>query len=1683
MLTLIKNIERFNKRYNKKRGSAMLMVLMTMAIIIVVGSSMLFVTLSSFSNSIADTHQERAYNAALTVSETLKNSGNLDSIITTYADKLEKSEDVVLKFSPTNELDGNQPVDYMVVNGVKVYVTLSRAKNTTKFDKVLVDVKGVKGSQERTISFEVNSQPSIDSATIKDTFGNSFVMNSNMGKEKTDPSIIIKRIEGDVSINCFETVDGKRVMKTRIFNPIVLEGVTGSIYANGDLIIGAPDNMIRVQGNIYVDGNLTIRGLSLGVNLPALRKKYYVNRYLHYHTFAKQLLDVGIGKVENPYSKSEIKERDSASSLIGEAMYEKLSDGTYRPIQTYDKLTHYTLLDRAGEDATEYSFWTKVYGENNKDGNYSWEKATIKFKVPVGTRTDGAVIYKTFDAMSNEEVKLSDGSTITVNNAQYLGASMYEYTPDGSLPIDEGTPIMQFPQGGNVYCSGDIIFDTVNYGYVATYDAGVFNFGTTDGEQEEETKPSETIFEQLNNLLKKTFGVDLINAPIDYYSLSYYNANGGTDGRIPVRTKIAGDVFCQGRMIISPDKTVSYEDYKKDERIGLTTDFSMTNKLVKGKLQNSYMGGRAFANTFSIQNTNRTFLTQCLSKWNELKAKNWNGKTNNTIQIQVPLDQFDIEEGTITENKDALKSFVKAYTQAYEAEKSQNSTTINSLKTIFEQLDGDNYSYLTGGDYTQFGGGKNNLKGGNFKIGKDEKWVDFYMPEFSATSNLYIQNEPIRKGMGNTEVEKSEIYPTEDNLRVVTNTADITEDGRKMSVVDGIAYTAALTVRYCEITVNNVYCSGAISVLESKLPGYEASAFVKVNNQYFGSDYVKNELKYVSILEFLKAQKILNESISDNDIIKNYFSDKNGNIAFKDETQFVFEPVNEENNEQTHYETWTWGISYSNDVTHYRKAFVLRAHYEMSVNWENDELWEKNLLGKWKQKKETDWDKSDPFSNGKFVADILYCFADRTTYKGKFYPGTSSDGINVATGKLVVRYYDSEDQKYKYKVVEVEDGELTDPEKAVVEYLQKNGNCINLEETAFIDLNAKPVDSKGKVYDDYSAYFKANSKWFGNADKYDDPRKMPDQSVITYYKSGKVDSWFTSASATETYPLKLNKFKYLVGGEDLSGLHSLLSVLSDEFILSSQFLTNRSIIAMFSNGSNDFDGIINKDMVRGSAITGAGAEVNFGGSSAKVNFETMMGKTLAFANSSLYGMYLVKDKKYADVDPGALVQAVFDEISSSKFATVVEANADQEKSKESVKNILEKLKEENDLIEYNAFDIYGAKNDGETQKGKTQEYVCADGEKLKKKDVSWTTSINNTDGALSWLQSVGDLFGSSFGYWTLKDTTNDVENDSSLRLMDFYNKDVPNSARLRADSTFAVDESFNKSQGMAETITKFFSAKRSEVQYTITDNTYFNFNSPETSQVIFAASTDGIDGRARMNIRIDTTKKNKDIYLFFHCEKFLFEKCTFQVIGEKNVYIMLVDDTSINANAFKKEVNLSGLGLSNDPKDNTNERYGTHFKSNTYKEYGKITFNIKADGEKVKVSDLGKALKIIASVTSTQPAGNMFIIGMGNNKVKFGRGGSVNALVYIPNGKYSNESTGLFNIIPFANSVNNEASIVAKNIYLGGSSRGQLIFTSYDVSQTGNKNNSSAGIVMDGLISPDSVTHGTEWVAGNYYYG
>lgn len=1666
----------------------MLMVLMTMAIIIVVGTSMLFVTLSSFSNSIADTQQERAYNAALTVSDTLKGSTQLNTIIETYFTKIKENGSAEVQFYNDTDFD-NQAVNYTIVNGVKVYVTLSKSPNSSKntIDKVLVDVTGVKGSQESTVSFEADSVPDGTSTTIQDTFGSSFVVSNNMGSKVTSPYQIYKRIEGDVSINCFETENGKRVMKTRVFNPVVLEGVTGSIFANGDLIIGAPDNMLRVQGNIYCDGNLTIRGLALGVNLPALVKKYYAKKYIYYHTYAYG----EIGSIAVPPNKHR-ETRNSSTTKLGEAMYEKLSDGKYRPIQAYDKITHYTLMDLAGEDATEYTFWTKNYGENNTTGNYTWEQVTITLRVK-----DKNGIWQNIDAEYNQG---------GINNSQYLGASMYSDTEG------DGTPIMQYPEGGNIYCSGDIIFDTVNIANVYTFTPGILNTGSTEsGHEDQDEEPDQSTLDKINDWFYNTFGKDFINEKIPYYSYAY-NLDGSGDGTMPVHTKIEGDVYCQGRMIIAPDANESYVNFKKQEMLGITSDYSDRSKYI---------------NTSTIEHEkfflrNRTsFFEQVKEKWEDLTEKDW-GKAYNfgTVKLDVTLDRFKTHElvsgnDSLSEKPDAMLSFIEAYKKAYEEQKGANSESVQRLKEMFEKLAEGGYADFVGGDYTQFGEGKNNLTEVEVTEGNKTNTYKFRMPEFSEKSNLYIQNDPVRKGMGNTEVEKSEIYSTEDELRVVKNTDDITEAGRKVSEVDGIAYTAALTVRYCEITVNNIYCAGAISVLESKLSGYEKSAAVNVKGQYYGSDYVKNELKKVSIKELLLSAGNFNED----EVLREYFGVTENENNFKGETNLVFNVLDD--SQQTYYEDWGWGSGKEGNITHKRKVVVLRAHYEMTetVNWTNDEDWEridcywkgtKHYPVTWKQTKPTNWKKTQTtYTTGKFVADLVYCIEDTVVNPPEGYKLA-----NDATDKIVT----SDGTIYEHE--KWGDLDLKANERALVDYLYSTKDfkgddtkykyVLSLVKDAFINFRAKPEN-----YENFKAYFIGNNV-FGIAT--DNPKAFANSEVNyvkkkdskycgthvkTYYKEWEIEA---SRTITARYDFELKPFKEIVGVKELEDdkkpNDKLSYELPKEYILDSKFLNKKELIAMFSNGSNDFGGINNGLIDKDRPAIIGGKYIPATDNAAVSVFEAIIRGVFAFDHkNSIYGMYLVKDKKYANVDKDAYVKAIFEEITSSEFATVVEANTDKDESQKNIKKILENLKKEGQLNEYNTFDIYGSVNEYDKILGKTgknvTDYKCQNGEndRLTKKYIRSTGGVDSDPlNYESWF--ITNTLNNNDSWFNIKRLyyikgSNNIEDDSSLRLMDFYKKDDENSAHLRADSTFAIDEKYNQTfttfKNMKIDWSNFsIAVRRSEVQYTIKQNTYFNFEESNT-QVVFAASTDGVDARTRMNFLIDTSEK--DIYVFFHCKaldkskdkkeqtRFLFQKCSFQVTGKNNAYLMLVDDTSFAANAYSLEISNTMLS-----EDKTDEKVGTHFKSNTYQKY---VARFKEDRNRsVKVVDLFDAMQMKALPDGNPTnVGYMFIIGMGRNYVKFGRGGSVNALVYIPHGMYSNESSGILNFIPIANSGNNEASIVAKDIYIGGSNRGQLIFSSYDVSQTGSKNNNSAGITMDGLINTDTVNHGTKWVAGDYYYG
>lgn len=1754
----------------------MLMVLMTMAIIIVVGTSMLFVTLSSFSNSIADTQQERAYNAALTVSDTLKGSTQLNTIIETYFTKIKENGSAEVQFYNDTDFD-NQAVNYTIVNGVKVYVTLSKSPNSSanKIDKVLVDIKGVKGSQESTVSFEADSVPDGNSTTIQDTFGNSFVVSNNMGSEKTSPYQIFKRIEGDVSINCFETENGERVMKTRLFNPLVLEGVTGSIYANGDLIIGAVDNLIRVQGNIYVDGNLTIRGLELGgVNLPGLMKKYYNKKYIHYWTYSKTI----VGSVMIPFTKAKIVERNGSNAILGEAMYENYGDEAnpqYRPIQVYDKISHYTLMDKAG-DANEYTFWTK-----NWENGGAAEQVTITLRVK-----DQNGIWQNIDADYNQG---------GINNAQYLGASMY-YDQECSKPI------VQFPEGGNIYCSGDIIFDTVNYGYVYTYDAGGINTGATDGEVGDDNTQSETPdLGALGKWLEDLKG-SVINTKYDYYSLSY-NSDGKGDGRIPVKTYIGGNVYCQGRMIIAPDSNTSYVNYKKVEKLGISTYFSNPD---------IYIGGEVVKNDKFFLKDSDEFLSQIKDKWQQITGKKWGDAFDfGTVKLDVTYGRFDTND--LVTNPDTLKekqnfsmdSFIEAYKKAYNA--SGNTLSVQRLKNRFEYLkyqlnekgnlvddqgnefvidvngnlvrDGKiykiksesdlriveigneknekgkaiiNYSFVLGDNYVNFGGKYYDPKSEKEKDAKNI--AGFNTPKFNETSNLYIQNSPIRKGTSCGDIEHKnsnnidpctlEKYASEDKYRVVQNVDEKDKDGKPVTtrtvvnsyyldvqkvdgksvttkkVIGSISYTAALSVRYCTITVNDVFCDGTISVLESQLPGFENTAAVNVKNNYFGSDFVKNELKKASIKDFLRSL-----NLSDDKILEEYFGvDKNKN-EFKGETNFVFDVRDDSQN--------TYKKEYKKeDITHDRKVVIIRAHYEMTetITWTNKEEWKRSRddceWGLWGdsgkrflryliKKHGEDWSYEASYTEGKYVADLVYCIEDNATSSKNGY----TNNKNNATNKLITSDGKIIDYDKRKELLD-----LNPAEEALVKYLYESKDsgiykyALNLAQTAFIDFRTTPISKDGKTYDSFEKYFKEEHiagfdnltdnpsgtegiVWGEKVDLSADCNLWGDYNEehdknLKEHNSPESVSYYTSASRVRTarYDFTLKPFNSITGVKDnkngnLAGLDKLSYVLSGADILASNFLDTGYLIAMFSNGANDFDGIIN-GLVNGSAIIG-GELKTFGKGSTSNQFDAMKGTTRAFSEG-LYGMYLVVDNRYSLVDNTATVKAIFEEIRSPEFATVVEANANQEQSKANVRKILADLQDKGDIEEYNAFDIYGDTYKGEKQAGDTEDYICADNKKLTMKYIR--SSKDDHSNAETWfITNTSKDHDSWFNIkrWYYLESSNNVEDSKDLRLMDFYNTNDKNGKHLRADSTFAIDEKYN------QTFTSFknykidwgtfrIAAERSEVQYTIKQNTYFNFEDSK-KEIVFAASKDGTDKRVRMNFLIDTSKK--DIYIFFYCPaldttkskeeqiRFVFNKCSFQVTGKNNAYLMLVDDTSFAANAHSLEVSNS-LGS----EDKTDEKVGTHFKSNTYQKY--VARFKEHENREVKVKYLFDAMQMKALPDGDpKKVGNMFIVGMGSNNIKFGRGGTVNALIYIPHGRYSNESTGILSIIPIASSGNNEASIIAKDIYIGGSNRGKLIFTSYDVSRMGTKNSNSSGLVMDGLINPDTVSHDTKWVAGDYYYG
>lgn len=1647
MLTLLKNIERFNKRYNKKRGSAMLMVLMTMAIIIVVGTSMLFVTLSSFSNSIADTQQERAYNAALVMTETLKSSSYLGKLIESNTFELEQDTPVKLKFD-NGDLD-DELDDFTIINGVKVYITLTNAsKVKTSLDSVLVDVRGVKGSQERTVSFTYNKETTVKNVTLKDTFGNALVTNNSLGGENKRDDLVFKRIEGDISINCWdeEVVNGQTVKKmtTRYFNPIILEGLTGSIFANGDLIIGAADNVIKVQGNIYCDGNLTIRGLDLGVNLPALFKKKYNKKYIKYSTIGNKTFAgfdiLGTG---------EYIERER-SGKVNEAMYLKYKtkngDDDFLPLQVYDEVSHYTLMDRADENAETYTFWTK-----------NWEKGGEVEEVTITLRVKVNGELQAVDATYNNKSG--------VNNSQYLGATMYS-TPECN-PEDM---IMQYPKGGNVYCSGDIIFDRVNHGYNWVYAPAALSHSFE--------------YKYHDLAIYDSTGKGTITASSKKDREKVENATVSYN-----KTKMRGDIFCMGRMIIAPENLAltSKSTGYKDEALVFTR--------MNGSNFNRYLDKDTINN--QIYSNGNDFFTR-LKEVFGFNGNKWNYNLNKTYNYDYTGGYRLYSNNGNIENREYYKPAenfknenLKPFIEQLKGKDGQTYTDLKDLfKSIIKNEKDNNSGKLYNSDYI--------LKGDGYLPGMgtgDGEHYRLHPVEFSETSNIYIYNWNYESLIENTEKkdgseEKVKVQRQLNSTSLVQESrVDNTLDNTSVSTVNDVTYKAALTVKYQTLNVNEIYVgSGNIEAVGIDAFGYESEAGVRAKKIDTIGDMISSEYQEQSLLDIIMKIYNLDKEQALEKLKNDYWKVDDNYNAVADLSISVTD--------------YKFKEKFGPDYNHKGIILSYTVNYTTTVDYECTDVKEWNW-GDWTRK--ATWTKKAVMpeygyqegDNGnvhiKFTYEIEYFMRDN----GKFYDGNNKE---------------VKDEKIK---------EVFGWDNATLERFKNN--AAKFSDGLFLDLNKVAFESSIKTI--VKNYVLQNTSVFPTT--YETNHALGQQPKI-----GEQQQKESEKKTYGTYRVKPTT-------SECDTIETVLKYDSVKDTLK-DFVKDVKQLALLSNSDkNSFKAItVKADDIKNTKI--------FADKRTKVG-ESAFLSVRAFSGED-HGMYLRSNNaRYANADKNSSVSAVFREIIDEGFAKVAILKTTKLTAELMRKNIDEgkiTVNEYNQVSEVQGDASLNPLRElkqnwchlQELQEGSTIYTIDQLNEWKKNGDPRGTTNFYTADSLASvrgktnsghynnvWTYVRHSVVGSEKTFYAIY---NNDSVDNNVRVLRFTNGGK-NVTPLTCDNTFGLDPLYctyddkgnpiGGNQGGVFTNLSL-TGIRTQVDYTISEDTYFNFGGEGTGgintklqdPVIFGASKDNgiidsinqLNNTKRMNITIDATEK--DVYVYINAPSkykevgsgkgsyvkngdeytlvgegkgdyelqagIEFRKCSWRVKGKHNAYIMLVGDTSINANAYKLSVNTGG-GVFDNSADRSDSMLGTHFYSGFYTTYSG-SYSMDKEGD--------STLKLAAKEISTVESGNLCIIGTMGNQLLLGRGGYINGFVYLPNGKYVNNSTGFLGILPNAYSNNNQATIVAKDISVKGSNIGNLVFQAFDVSSSAG--GAGSDIDIDYIESNEKITY-TKWNFGDYYYG
>ena len=1314
----------------------------------------------------------------------------------------------------------------------------------------------------------------------------------------------------------------------------------------------------------------------------------------------------------------------------------KNGDDDFLPLQVYDEVSHYTLMDLADENAETYTFWTR-----NWENGGAIEEVTITLRV----RVNGEL--QAVDATYNNKSG--------INNAQYIGATMYS-TPECN-PEDM---IMQYPKGGNVYCSGDIIFDRVNYGYNWVYAPAALGNSTEYQYHDLAIYDGKGTIDASN----KNDCEKVENATVSYN-----------------KTKMRGDIFCMGRMIIAPENLAltSKSTGYKDEALVFTR--------MNGSNFNRYFDNETF-NSNNFFSRLKTLLGFDGDKWNK-NAGSFN---------------YDAYEATGSYRFEYKREHVGPYLDRYSYSHSftDNSKVASFLTALKNHGQSNLKNALVGVFNKTINDSGYILKGDGYLPGMETGDGEHYRlrpVEFSKTSNIYIYNWNYESLIENTEnkegsEEKVKIQRQLNSTSLVQESrVDSTLDNTSVSTVNDVTYKAALTVKYQTLNVNEIYVgSGNIEAVGIDAFGYESEAGVSAKKIDTLGNMISSEYQKLSLLDLI--MKV------------NGCDEKTALEKLKDDYLKIDDKV------YTGYADLTYSIKddeKGNDCIFLKYDLIALADYKCTHRSYNANItWDVA----WKKKDGGDVEYI-------LLPSVLYKFSDK-----KFYIG------NQITDKWDPYNPKEPDELNKFM-------EITGFSDEVIQRVQNNefkfsDGLYGIDDTRLKEIATTYIDNhkviERKAYKD-GQYRGKGTFGFNSVDK-DDTRKLAFK-VGTFSFTDNLGA--TSIIETNKNKAEYNKPQIVLTYDDIKDVVEDYADVEQLALLSNS--VNNSFKAITSK--EDVDNMIKADTT---TTVGESAFLSVRAFSDEDHGMYLRSSNARYANADKNSSVSAVFREI--IDEGFVKIAILkttkltaefmrDQIDTGKI-TVNEYNQVSEVQDDASLNPLRELKQSEFILKklnektatYTIDDLNKMLEKKPIDpRGITNFY-----------DINNLANIEGSVGILGWI----DKNTNNVWTYTRHQATalnsknrfyaiyNSDSVDKNVRVLRFTNGGK-NVTPLTCDNTFGLDPLYctyddkgnpvGGNQG-GVFVNLSLTGIRTQVDYTISEDTYFNFGGEGTGgintklqdPVIFGASKDDgiidsinqLNNTKRMNITIDATEK--DVYVYINApSKYTkvesgkgsyvkngdeytlvgegkgdyelqagieFRKCSWRVKGKHNAYIMLVGDTSINANAYKLSVNTGG-GVFDNSADRSDSMLGTHFYSGFYTTYsGSYTMNEENES----------SLKLAAKEVSTVESGNLCIIGTMGNQLLLGRGGYINGFVYLPNGKYVNNSTGFLGILPNAYSNNNQATIVAKDISVKGSNIGNLVFQAFDVSSSAG--GAGSDIDIDYIESNEKITY-TKWNFGGYYYG